>query len=672
MNTKSNPFNSPLIGILLSNGDATVSVDIYSKNEECEFHRLELTESMFDVFPSGVLIVRDKADFISRLDSYGAIYIKFLYENGDSNTFRIHSVSNLNNAASATEESYIAVHFSNYLYFFCQENTLSSIMQLPKPKVYRIDKFFQTLASKIGPLYTQGMDVNDPTDNYVCYRPLNPKLDGTEVASDNIAEYLNYLTNYAVPLQKITATSTDTGTVSSGTREMRSASAYSRTATPTAVKPRYVFWTTWGSYMNFKYISSVVDDIDGISAMNTYNLKYAIYSGDVPQQKINNAVYKKIYNYSTNQGTQFITKQYYYVRKTPKILDDIGGNTYQNLAYQFLDEGLKYNVQLIGNTGGTNSFGSGSEELEYSGVWGYVDDGKSSGKNSVSTHISNQYGVDAQYSSFNHAGLTGTFQFIDNSEMWKNMFDLTPLDPYYPQKGVNSTEDATNSNLQKVLDIRFNAAKKQVTQGNTQLDLIRNVELQNFVMYSLCCMGQIKEDESFFAVLTSYKINPYSSSLATSNWLYGWQRLDFAPRNYTGNPNQVYNEGDVFSMATWKPNPNVKGSQGTYPGGGTDNSTLAINLNEVGNTGAVSGDQFVFGPGWDAAPTGFKYRPIGFRTGTQDLTQGTIRHIVKMYKKSWKDIFSTAGVTLSEWHSSYDGKYLYYFTAENIVDGACP
>jgi len=43
-----------------------------------------------------------------------------------------------------------------------------------------------------------------------------------------------------------------------------------------------------------------------------------------------------------------------------------------------------------------------------------------------------------------------------------------------------------------------------------------------------------------------------------------------------------------------------------------------------------------------------------------------------MYKKSWKNVFNTSGITLSNWNSSYDNKYLYYFTAENVLDGTCP
>jgi hypothetical protein len=640
MSTKSNPFNSPLVGILLQDSTGDVSLDIFTRNTECEYHRLELTESLFDTFPSGVLIVRDKADFISRLSLYGVSYITFLYENGNSDRFRIHATSHVNNAASATEETYVAVHFSNYLYFFCQENSLSSLLNTTKPKVVKIDQFFTNVASAIGAQYTQGMRINDATDNYVCYRPLNPKLDGTEVGSDNVGEYLNYLANYAVPLEN---------------------GIYSRLKG----KPRFVFWTDWGSYLNLKCISSVTEDIDGLTALNTYNLRYAIYSGDVSEQKINGTLYKKLYNYSTNQGLQYITKQYYYVRKTPKLLDGVtGGNTYANLAYQFLDEGLKYNIQLVGNTSGSNGFEKGAQELEYPGMWGYIDDGRTTGKSSPSTYMSGQYGLEGQYKKFNLAGMTATFPFIDNGEMWKNVFDLTPLDPYYPTNTL-SVPNPSNSNLQKVLDIKYNAAVKLTTaglDGSNQLELIRKVELQNFVMYSLCCMGQ-EQDDSFFAILTSYNSNPSVDPLATGRrWIYGWNKINFAP-HIQGGSNQIYTNADVMDISYWKLDPNIK-SASTPTAANVD--TYAINLNESGNTGTVS-----YSPGWIAPPSGFKYRPVGLASSATVASSGPIYHFVKMYKKSWQNIFATAGVTLSDWSSSYDNKFLYYFIAENVVDGTC-
>ena len=641
MNTRSNPFNSPLVGILLQDSTGDVSLDIFTRNTECEYHRLELTESLFDTFPSGVLIVRDKADFISRLSLYGVSYITFQYENGNFDRFRIHATSHVNNAASATEETYVAVHFSNYLYFFCQENSLSKLLNTTKPKVVRIDQFFTAVASAIGSEYTQGMNINDPTDNYVCYRPLNPKLDGTEVASDNIGEYLNYLAGYAVPL------------------ENGNYSAFKN-------KPRFVFWTDWGSYLNLKCISSVVDDLPALEALDVYNLRYAIYSGDIPQQTMNDKLYKKLYNYSTNQGLQYITKQYYYVRKTPKILDGMtGGNTYANLAYQFLDEGLKYNIQIVGNTSGTNAFEKGAEELEYSGMWGYIDDGRTTGKSSPSTHMSAQYGLESQYKKFNLAGMSGAFPFIDNNEMWKNVFDLTPLDPYYPTNTLSVPVPDT-SNLQKVLDIKYNAALKLTDpglSGSSQLELIRKVELQNFVMYSLCCMGQ-EQDDSFFAILTSYNENSAVDPSGTGRkWVYGWNKINFAP-TVQGGSSQIYGNSDVMDISHWVLDPNVKSIS---PPTAANIHTYAININESGNKSTLT-----YSPGWIAPPSGFKYRPVGLASSaTISANGGPIYHFVKMYKKSWQNIFATAGVPLSDWHSSYDNKFLYYFTAENVVDGTC-
>jgi len=636
MNTQSNPFNSPIVGILLQDSTGNVSLDIFTRNSECEYHRLELTESLFDTFPSGVLIVRDKSDFISRLSLYGVSYITFFYENGKFDRFRIHATSHINNAASATEETYVAVHFSNYLYFFFQENSLSSLLKTTKPKVVRIDQFFNNVASAIGSEYTLGMNINDQTDNYVCYRPLNPKLDGTEVGSDNIGEYLNYLASYAVPLEN---------------------GIYAAFKN----KPRFVFWTDWGSRLNLKCISSVVDDVYGLEALNSYNLRYAIYSGDIPQQKMNGILYKKLYNYSTNQGLQYITKQYYYVRKTPKILDGgTGGNTYTNLAYQFLDEGLKYNIELIGNTGSPNTFEKGAEELNYSGMWGYIDDGRTTGKSSPSTHMSAQYGLESQYNKFNLAGITSTFPFIDNTEMWKNIFDLTPIDPYYPTNKL-SVATPVDSNLQKVLDIKYNAAVNLTSpglSGSSQLELIRKVELQNFVMYSLCCMGQ-DQDDSFFAILTSYNTSTAVDPLSTGRkWIYGWNKINFAPTTQGGS-GQIYQNGDVMDISHWVLDPNIKSISGQ-----TD--TFAININESGNLGTSS-----YSPGWINPPSGFKYRPIGLSSSGVVGSNGSVYHFVKMYKKSWQNIFATAGVPISDWSSSYDNKFLYYFTAENVVDGTC-
>jgi hypothetical protein len=95
--------------------------------------------------------------------------------------------------------------------------------------------------------------------------------------------------------------------------------------------------------------------------------------------------------------------------------------------------------------------------------------------------------------------------------------------------------------------------------------------------------------------------------------------------------------------------------------------TWAVNLNE-----RTVGTSYL-PPGWVSSNTtgNFKWRPIGLSGGTFDpLTGkcGAINHIVKMYCVPMTDILSTSGNTAM---SYFLGRYFYYFTAENVVDGTC-
>jgi hypothetical protein len=281
--------------------------------------------------------------------------------------------------------------------------------------------------------------------------------------------------------------------------------------------------------------------------------------------------------------------------------------------------------------------------------------------------MSNQYGVEKSYKAFNLAGVSGAYEFIDNGEMWKNVFDLTPLDPYYPTQ-TPSSDDASGSNLQKVLDIKYNSlVRVSGSTANNQLELIRKIELQNFVMYSLCCMGN-DSDDSFFAVLTSVSENPSAIGGGSGvKWIYGWNKINFSPVTVTNDPNQFYTPKDIMELSHWVLDPNIK-SAPTPSAANVD--TYAINLNEANNS--VTGTDARYAPGWNAPPSGFQYRPIGVLTTWVPASTAPIKHVVKMYKRSWKDIINTAGVPVTEYSSSYDGKYLYYFTAENILDGTCP
>lgn len=649
--SNTNPFNSPIVGILLQNSDASVSVDIFQRNIECEYHRLELTESMFDPYPTGVLVVRDKSDLISRMNTFGVIYIKFLFENNNFLNVKIHSISNVNNAASETEESYIALHFSNYLYTFCQENSVAQILQITKPKVFRIDQFVQTVAQKIGSIATQGTLTLDEANNYILYRPLNPNMEGTEIPSDDIIKYLNYITNYAVPLEN--------GPYSSWKDY-----------------PRFVFWTNWGSYMNFKFLSSVVADTTALTKLDTFNLRYAIYSGEVPNQQIDGKFYKKIYNYATNQGNQYWTKQYYYVRKTPKVLDDPlmdkgnpyastpGGNNYGRLAYQFLPEGEKFNTTVVSTGTAQNGYQAGAVELVYNGNWGYVDESHSSNENSPSTEMNRKYNSDQSYYNMNQANTgTGYFNYIDNSEMWKNIFDLTPLDPFYPETKIGQI-NTDSSNLQKVIDIRHNTLLKQYQNDLTtsQSALIRHQELVNFIAYTLCCMGADENESGFFAVLTQVSATTPGGNI----YKYGWNKIVFAPTTgSSGDPTDFVGGGWTFdAFEKWDLNddaPNVT-------------SKAAINLNESKNK---TSNPAYLGPGWVIPPSGFQYRFIGYGQTSSGggINTLTSKPVVKIYKKSVAKLLQESGYDFKTNPLALTNQdiysYLYYFEKENVVDGVC-
>jgi hypothetical protein len=46
--------------------------------------------------------------------------------------------------------------------------------------------------------------------------------------------------------------------------------------------------------------------------------------------------------------------------------------------------------------------------------------------------ISTEYGLSNVYSTIDYMGLTGVMNYVDSSEMWKNMFDFTTVSPNYP------------------------------------------------------------------------------------------------------------------------------------------------------------------------------------------------------------------------------------------------
>jgi hypothetical protein len=222
--------------------------------------------------------------------------------------------------------------------------------------------------------------------------------------------------------------------------------------------------------------------------------------------------------------------------------------------------------------------------------------------------------------------------------MWKNVFDLTPIHPDYPNSGdINGL----NTNLQKIINLRFKVFETAGISGDEHLDYQRKMELQNFISYSLCCMGD--DHDCFFAVLQRYEVDSTKTFPATvrgKSYRYKWNKLIFGgtgsvPIGSEGSTTFHQIEGWSYDVLRSSP---------------TQDRTWAINLNERGLTPGY------LPPGWvNPTQSGFSYRPIG-ASGASPIaigTAGNIFHIAKICKYADGD------------------NYVYYFTAENVVDGTC-
>jgi hypothetical protein len=106
-----------------------------------------------------------------------------------------------------------------------------------------------------------------------------------------------------------------------------------------------------------------------------------------------------------------------------------------------------------------------------------------------------------------------------------------------------------------------------------------------------------------------------------------------------------------------------------WKGNTSQDETWAINVNER-PLGLTINQQTYLPPGWVSpiASSGFKWRPVGAKQATFDATKGDISHIVKMDMIPYADLLMDSKNLVG---NSYIGKYLYYFSVENVVDGLC-
>jgi hypothetical protein len=644
-----NPAYSTIKSISLlatrdSNPDS--GFDVVRQNTQCRYERLELVENINDVLPTGCLIVTDLQDIVTFINGFSYISISFF--SGDPILGSITSISYINNAASDSDDTIVAINFTNSYYKYFSTKSLSALLTYKKPIVYTVDEFVTQLKFTFGSV---ARGYQDSATNYFLYKPLTPYGSGDETTPDNAIEMMNYLSTSAIDKNG---------------------------------DPNFLFWTSFGGAVNFKsFKRDITSDAEYGNANNI-----AVYDGDSVIQKLSDGkVYRKAYFVASNPALQWISKNYYYIRKTPKYLDSIildsgasgftgsdlaiaqQSTTLKNLTFQFQDDGQKYNIDIVSIDGRGTQAPDGGDHILSENAWGYYDPTIPTNDKSIPNMLSNQYGTDLNYKNLNFMGLKEVMPFLDSPDMWKNMFDLTPIHPHYPEQdsvtpGSLLSGDATH--LQKVMDIRYEvfagaSGPSGASAAASRLEEIRKIEAQNFVMYSLCCMG--KKEDCFFAVLQRYEPdNTYYGVTGASDpifpgsakfYRYKWNKILFEP-GYEGvtcgtcgssGASAGVSGATSYShqLEKWCLDPTTKSSE-------KQDDTWAINLNERGLSGAY------LPPGWvSPSLASFKFRPIGSTiNSTFGSDGGDISHIARI---CIEQIDAKTRVTS--------------FWIENVLDGTC-
>ncbi len=653
-NTKNfNPAYSTVKSIFLQSpqNSNNFSIDIVKQNTECRFEKVEMVENATDTLPSGTLVVTDLKDIVSFIEKNDIQNFILQFFNGNSYTFPITSVSYINNAASDNETTLVAINFTNQHYTFLSKNSVNNLLGIKKPTVFGINDLILKLRTVCGaPSY----GYNDFASNFFLYRPLISYNSGEEAIPDNVIELMQYLCNGAVD-------------------EMGN--------------PNFAFWTSFDGAMNFKcFKRSLYDDISA-STVGSDVRSVAVFDGDQVVRNIDGRYYRKAYFAATNPAYQWISKNYYYIRKTPKHLDEnsvkvdpsLTGNsladailsaqqnTTKNLTFHFQDDGQKYNIDVVSIYGRGTTAPKGGDNIFIDHPWGYFDGQVPTNNISITNLIGNQYGTQSSYSDMVLMGESGYMQYLDSPDMWKNMFDLTPIHPHYPDdKDVPATSVSlgivgTDTYLQKVIDIRYDSFQSSLATAGSNSDRLtklRQIEAQNFVMYSLCCLG--KED-CFFAALQRYEPDYTYAGSSGGNpggqgatypadakfYRYKWNKLIFTSGSTGSSGGNCGSSGGSENYAAqienWSLDSVTKSSE-------DQDKTWAINLNERGLS-----DSYL-PPGW-VSPTSskFKFRPIGANTTDSPAQESA-------------DIFHIARVCLQQVDAN---NKVAYFWAENVIDGNC-
>lgn len=482
-----NPISTPIQSIILksnlSTDDSDFDIELMKNNKFCQFERIELEESINNIFPTGALIVRDTSDILTYIAENEIKSIIVSMGDLDDTTsekyeWSITSITYANNAVSEIDQTFVVIYFTNKIFQESQgksfydeisyttdsEGTVTatpiSLWDISYPFVTTPEHIIKTYGYRSvfsKPLFNKrdsegneiilnGCGINNniknnfEPKNAVLFRPKIADATRQEQYQTNIISYLNYIFTYAV----------------------------SCASTSNQLKPYYMFWTDFTNCLNYKFFDLRSDletesykfDLD---PSDPYHIQpYGVYDSPDVQRLLKDVdgediECKKIYVLVTNPATSIINKNYYYIRDSPSYMEipsfGISGATTNplNLVSSYLsDSGVgtlttvtKYTENVAGGvTYNMRTMAIEDANLTYlpdGGFYGYVADFSQSNTKinttdavaayeSVRSHIqATPLGLRDSYQQPNPQ--TPLYPFNDNPYMWQFAYDLTRTHP---------------------------------------------------------------------------------------------------------------------------------------------------------------------------------------------------------------------------------------------------
>ncbi len=482
-----NPISTPIQSIILksnlSTEDSDLDIELMKNNPFCQFERIEMEESVNNIFPTGALIVRDTGDILTyiAINQIKSIIVS-MGDVSDTTSekyeWSITSITYANNAISEIDQSFVVIYFTNKLFQESQGKSFydeiiyetdedGTLIAVPTPLWYITHPFvttaehiiktygykavfskplFEKTDSEGNTILLNGCGINNniknnfEPKNSILFRPKIADAVRHEQYQTNIISYLNYIFTYAV--------SSPEGS--------------------NLLKPHYMFWTDFTNCLNYKFFD-LRDDLDtefykfDLDSSDPYHIQaYGVYDSPDVQRLLKDVdgediECKKIYVLVTNPATSIINKNYYYIRSAPVYMEipsfGVSGFTSDpfHLMSPYLSESANTSLTTVTNytenvAGGVTYImrlsaieDANLTNLPDRGFHGYAADFTQS-----NTKINTTDAVASYESLLNHIqatplGLRDSYQkpdpqeplypFNDNPYMWQFQYDITRTHP---------------------------------------------------------------------------------------------------------------------------------------------------------------------------------------------------------------------------------------------------